>query len=431
MNMRGTYVAARDINRMSSSPPIVLTFAASDPSGGAGLQADLLTLASMGCHPLSVRHRDHRAGHARRRRPARDRRRLGRRPGALPARGHAGRRVQDRRARQRREHRRDRRDRVRLSRRSADPRSGARIRPRRRARDRRHDRGAARAAAAADDDPHAEQPRGAPARAADDDEELARHARAALVAAGCEYVLVTGTHEADAAGRQHAVREERRGARRHLAAPAGRASTAPAARSPPRSRRCSPTGSTCRGRARGAGLHVADAEEGFRPGMGQFLPDRLFWAREDEARRTSADARACAALYAHHARAARGTRSRCSRTRDRRTALRAAAAARVAAVPEQDRARALRREQARALARAVPRARRPLIVNDDAALAAAVGADGVHLGGDDGDRGRGARALGPDRLRRRLLLRRSRRARARRSRRAPTTSRSAASSPRR
>ncbi|OHC71600.1 MAG: bifunctional hydroxymethylpyrimidine kinase/phosphomethylpyrimidine kinase [Rhodocyclales bacterium GWA2_65_20] len=36
------------------SPPIVLTFAASDPTGGAGLQADLLTLASMGCHPLSV-----------------------------------------------------------------------------------------------------------------------------------------------------------------------------------------------------------------------------------------------------------------------------------------------------------------------------------------------------------------------------------------
>lgn len=35
-------------------PPIVMTFAASDPSGGAGIQADLLTLASMGCHPLSV-----------------------------------------------------------------------------------------------------------------------------------------------------------------------------------------------------------------------------------------------------------------------------------------------------------------------------------------------------------------------------------------
>lgn len=35
-------------------PPFVLTFAASDPTGGAGVQADLLTLAGMGCHPLSV-----------------------------------------------------------------------------------------------------------------------------------------------------------------------------------------------------------------------------------------------------------------------------------------------------------------------------------------------------------------------------------------
>ena len=34
--------------------PIVLTFAASDPTSGAGLQADLLALASMGCYPLSV-----------------------------------------------------------------------------------------------------------------------------------------------------------------------------------------------------------------------------------------------------------------------------------------------------------------------------------------------------------------------------------------
>lgn len=39
---------------MASLPPIVLCFSASDPTGGAGLQADLLTLASMGCHPLSV-----------------------------------------------------------------------------------------------------------------------------------------------------------------------------------------------------------------------------------------------------------------------------------------------------------------------------------------------------------------------------------------
>jgi hydroxymethylpyrimidine/phosphomethylpyrimidine kinase len=38
----------------SAFPPIVLAFAASDPSGGAGIQADLLTLSSMGCHALSV-----------------------------------------------------------------------------------------------------------------------------------------------------------------------------------------------------------------------------------------------------------------------------------------------------------------------------------------------------------------------------------------
>ena len=36
------------------TPPVVLVFAASDPTGGAGLQADLLTLASLGCHPLTV-----------------------------------------------------------------------------------------------------------------------------------------------------------------------------------------------------------------------------------------------------------------------------------------------------------------------------------------------------------------------------------------
>jgi hydroxymethylpyrimidine/phosphomethylpyrimidine kinase len=39
---------------MRETPPIVLTFAGTDPSGGAGLQADILTLSSMGCHPLSV-----------------------------------------------------------------------------------------------------------------------------------------------------------------------------------------------------------------------------------------------------------------------------------------------------------------------------------------------------------------------------------------
>ena len=36
------------------NPPQVLVFAASDPSSGAGVQADLLTLASLGCHPLTA-----------------------------------------------------------------------------------------------------------------------------------------------------------------------------------------------------------------------------------------------------------------------------------------------------------------------------------------------------------------------------------------
>jgi hydroxymethylpyrimidine/phosphomethylpyrimidine kinase len=38
----------------SDTPPIVLTFGLSDPTGASGLQADLMTLASMGCHGVSV-----------------------------------------------------------------------------------------------------------------------------------------------------------------------------------------------------------------------------------------------------------------------------------------------------------------------------------------------------------------------------------------
>ena len=35
-------------------PPSVLCFSTTDPTGGGGLQADVLTIASMGCHPLAV-----------------------------------------------------------------------------------------------------------------------------------------------------------------------------------------------------------------------------------------------------------------------------------------------------------------------------------------------------------------------------------------
>lgn len=50
-----TLTAHAKVFPMSIAPmPAVLVFAGADPTGGAGLQADVLTLASMGCHPLSV-----------------------------------------------------------------------------------------------------------------------------------------------------------------------------------------------------------------------------------------------------------------------------------------------------------------------------------------------------------------------------------------
>jgi hydroxymethylpyrimidine/phosphomethylpyrimidine kinase len=42
------------VHTVPPSPPLVLVFAASDPSAGAGIQADLLTLASLGCHPVTA-----------------------------------------------------------------------------------------------------------------------------------------------------------------------------------------------------------------------------------------------------------------------------------------------------------------------------------------------------------------------------------------
>lgn len=39
---------------MTLTVPLVLTFSASDPTSGAGLQADVLTIAALGAHPLTV-----------------------------------------------------------------------------------------------------------------------------------------------------------------------------------------------------------------------------------------------------------------------------------------------------------------------------------------------------------------------------------------
>lgn len=57
---------------------------------------------------------------------------------------------------------------------------------------------------------------------------------------------------------------------------------------------------------------------------------------------------------------------------------------------------ALRREQATALRALCAAHGVPLIVNDDPALAQAIGAAGVHLGGTDGDIGAARSLLGPD-----------------------------------
>lgn len=59
---------------------------------------------------------------------------------------------------------------------------------------------------------------------------------------------------------------------------------------------------------------------------------------------------------------------------------------------------AARRAQGERLLAVCRRAGAPLIVNDDLELALAIGADGVHLGRDDGDVGAARARLGADRL---------------------------------
>ncbi|WP_329672153.1 hydroxymethylpyrimidine/phosphomethylpyrimidine kinase [Limnobacter sp.] len=39
---------------MNAVAPLVMTFSASDPTGGAGMQADALTISALGAHPLTV-----------------------------------------------------------------------------------------------------------------------------------------------------------------------------------------------------------------------------------------------------------------------------------------------------------------------------------------------------------------------------------------
>jgi thiamine-phosphate pyrophosphorylase len=63
-----------------------------------------------------------------------------------------------------------------------------------------------------------------------------------------------------------------------------------------------------------------------------------------------------------------------------------------------DAPQAVRRQQARRLAELCRAHGVPLIVNDDVELAGETGADGVHLGADDGDLVAARRQMGPDKL---------------------------------
>lgn len=49
-----TDTAQSQLARQSAPPPCVLIFSGSDPSGGAGLQADITAIAGLGAHPMSV-----------------------------------------------------------------------------------------------------------------------------------------------------------------------------------------------------------------------------------------------------------------------------------------------------------------------------------------------------------------------------------------
>lgn len=81
-----------------------------------------------------------------------------------------------------------------------------------------------------------------------------------------------------------------------------------------------------------------------------------------------------------------------------RVAAALAGGARLVQYRNKSAAAALRREQAVALLAACRNADAPLIINDDVELAAAIGADGVHLGRDDDEIDAARAALGANKL---------------------------------
>ena len=241
------------------------------------MQADLLTIASLGCHPLSVLTaltvqdtRGVEALHGDRTRVGRRARRAACSPTCRSPRSSSA-----------------------CSARRATPRRSPRSSPSIRARpvvldpvlasgrgdplaDAETIAGAARRAPAADDRADAEQHGGAPPRAG----RARRGPRRLRARARGPGLQVRADHRharSRRGGRQHALRRARRGARGPLAAAARRATTARAARSPRRSPPASPGGWPCEKRSRDAQDYTWQTlAAGFQPGRGQHLPNRFF-----------------------------------------------------------------------------------------------------------------------------------------------------------
>ena len=157
-------------------------------------------------------------------------------------------------------------------------------------------------------------------------------------------------------------------------------------------------------------------KKAYRPGMGQFLPDRLFWAREDAA--TPGDdaeappRRRCRAAATDDAPSLRRARARRLRglyavtpdladTADLVARVEAALAGGAGAIQYRNKTAdaALRRSAGRALARVTRGARRAVHrQRRRRALRAPSGADGVHLGEDDGGIAAARAIVGPERI---------------------------------
>ena len=126
-----------------------------------------------------------------------------------------------------------------------------------------------------------------------------------------------------------------------------------------------------------------NAGQSVAPGMGQFIPDRFFWARSEEEPEDAPKSRRCrlncAACTPSHP--TRAMANACWPMSKQPCAV-PAASSNTATRPARRQKRVARARQLRELT-ADHQAK--LLINDDLALAVLIKADGVHLGADDGN----------------------------------------------